>query len=243
MRILGPTSHMVFCSLGKVSCQLRSPWREATCRSSPDTSGSRRAGRKVRKSETFWAFFERMSTGVHSPGWDLDRSCSSRTRLRYSGRVGQRVRLSRSQGAWVRSSLPATAFLILNQDIIDSTPIARVWVRCFTFSSSPRQPVSFRRQAREPAPAEQSILPESPARPIATRSAYRPLRESVTIGAIAPPPRLPPQAEPPGLSNMHCQQVRRKQSSSISMRDVPMDQPAHLIARRDSKVLVARPVV
>ena len=79
MRLSGSTSHMVFCSLGKATCQVRSAWDETTCRSSADTSGSRRAGRKVRQSETFGAYFQRMSTGVHSHGWDLDMSCSSRS--------------------------------------------------------------------------------------------------------------------------------------------------------------------
>ena len=71
MRIFGSPSHMVFCSLGKAAVQIGSASRETTCRSSPDTSGSRRAGRKVRKSENSGADFQRMSTGVRSRGWDL----------------------------------------------------------------------------------------------------------------------------------------------------------------------------
>ena len=59
-------SHMVFCSLGKATCQARSAYNETTCRSSLATWKSRRAGRKVRKSENFWAYFERMFTGIRS---------------------------------------------------------------------------------------------------------------------------------------------------------------------------------
>jgi hypothetical protein len=80
MRLSGPTSHMVFCSLGTARSQLRSACGDTTCRSSPDTSGSRRAGRKVRQSETFGAFFQRMSTGVPGPGRDLDMRRASPTR-------------------------------------------------------------------------------------------------------------------------------------------------------------------
>ena len=84
MRILGSTSHMLFCSLGDVTCQDRSASHETTCRSSPDTSGSRRAGRKVRKSENFGAYFERMSTSVHSPGWEPGMGCSASRSLHLS---------------------------------------------------------------------------------------------------------------------------------------------------------------
>jgi hypothetical protein len=71
MRIFGSPSHIVFHSLGKATGQIGSASHETTCRSSPDTSGSRRAGRKVRKSENSWADFQRMSTGVHRRGRDL----------------------------------------------------------------------------------------------------------------------------------------------------------------------------
>ena len=68
MRLSGPTSHMVFCSLGKTTCQARSACHETTYRSTfaPGITPG------VPKSETFGAFFQRMSTGVHSRGWDFD---------------------------------------------------------------------------------------------------------------------------------------------------------------------------
>jgi hypothetical protein len=68
MRISGPASHLVFCSLGKATYQARSAYNETTCRSSLATWKSRRPGRKVRKSENLWAFFQRMSTGERSRG-------------------------------------------------------------------------------------------------------------------------------------------------------------------------------
>ena len=69
---------MVFCSPMTTGSQVRSAWHETACVSSTDTSSSRRTGRKVRKSEHFWAFFERMSTSVHSLGCrDLHRRDSS----------------------------------------------------------------------------------------------------------------------------------------------------------------------
>ena len=97
MRISGPTSHMVFCSLGTTTCQIASAWQETSCRSSPDTSGSRRADRKVRQTETFWAFFERMSTGVHGSGWDPDTSYPSRTPVSGNGRDTTDILRARSR--------------------------------------------------------------------------------------------------------------------------------------------------
>jgi hypothetical protein len=66
MRISGVGAPHRVLFAGKPLCQVRSACHEATYRSSPDTSRSGRAAPKMRKSENFGAFFERMSIGVHS---------------------------------------------------------------------------------------------------------------------------------------------------------------------------------
>jgi hypothetical protein len=73
---------MVFCSPMTTGSQVRSAWHETACVSSTDTSSSRRTGRKVRKSEHFWALFR---ADVHCctklwltprPEWYVANSCT-----------------------------------------------------------------------------------------------------------------------------------------------------------------------
>jgi hypothetical protein len=78
MRISGPASHRVFCSLEKTPCQIGSISHETTYGLSLATGTSRRADRKGRQSETSGADFEQMSNGVHGPGSDIEIGCSSR---------------------------------------------------------------------------------------------------------------------------------------------------------------------
>jgi hypothetical protein len=71
MRILGLAPHIVSCSPGKAACKLRPAWQKTVYGSTFVSCNSRRAGLKVRQSETSRAFFERLYTdvnGVSNPG-------------------------------------------------------------------------------------------------------------------------------------------------------------------------------